>query len=325
MSNNYTHTDHIHNFAVWAAARAVQRRFPGKTSLIKSLIEIAELKHLIIKEPELSPAQFDDFHRKVAGKMLSYYHENQQNDKMSYGQAAKIIAIYIKTVVIIRNSENSKLAGIAHPPIDRILLTNIGREHPELELGSISWTKLTEFEYFELINKLRTLRFEYFWELEKYWTPTGIEKKSFEPDLRFETETIHQKVSFKETIIKAFRGSKDWIDIPLQNGKMFQARLIADGIEVSNLGASPILDWKVFKEIETLFYEKGKSVLKGDAMSSKLGESMLPIDSVEGWVAYKIYGKQIGDTVFRRISPIVGILIWVGICKKKRGRWLEFI
>jgi hypothetical protein len=56
MSNNYTHTDHIHNFAVWAAARAVQRRFPGKTSLIKSLIEIAELKHLIIKEPELSPA-----------------------------------------------------------------------------------------------------------------------------------------------------------------------------------------------------------------------------------------------------------------------------
>ena len=70
-----------------------------------------------------------------------------------------------------------------------------------------------------------------------------------------------------------------------------------------------------FDEIEELFKEKGPSVLKGDAMNYKLGESGLPIDSIEGRVAYKIYDKGLGNSVFRRISPIVGILGWADICE----------
>jgi hypothetical protein len=44
--------------------------------------------------------------------------------------------------------------------------------------------------------------------------------------------------------------------------------------------------------------------------SAKLGESNLPIDSIEGHIANVIYGKKLGDSVFRRITPISCILIW---------------
>ena len=78
-----------------------------------------------------------------------------------------------------------------------------------------------------------------------------------------------------------------------------------------------LLEWEVFDELEELFKEKGPFVLKGDAMNFKLGESGLPIDSIEGRVAYKIYDKGWGDRAFRRISPIVGILVWADICEIK--------
>ena len=51
----------------------------------------------------------------------------------------------------------------------------------------------------------------------------------------------------------------------------------------------------------------------------KLGEEKLPLNSVEGHVASQIYGKQPGEWVFRRITPIAAILVWAGICEHRRG------
>lgn len=45
-------------------------------------------------------------------------------------------------------------------------------------------------------------------------------------------------------------------------------------------------------------------------MNSKLGEKRLPLNSVEGHVAHKVYGSKEGYYVFRRITPITCILIW---------------
>jgi hypothetical protein len=168
----YTFTDHIHNFAVWTAARAVQRNFTN-TGNIKSAIEKAELRLLIDSREIWTNEQFDIYHQgkaniiitslKVGGKALEI--------KATYGRAAKIIAIYIKTVAVIRYSGVGNLAKIAHPPIDRILLTKAHKDHQNLGLDKINWTQLSEIEYFDLIGKLRTLRFENFWEIEKYWSP----------------------------------------------------------------------------------------------------------------------------------------------------------
>lgn len=54
-------------------------------------------------------------------------------------------------------------------------------------------------------------------------------------------------------------------------------------------------------------------------MESRLGEGKLPLDSIEGYIAKEVYGKKIGDSVFRRITPIVNILIWADLCENGRG------
>ena len=122
-------------------------------------------------------------------------------------------------------------------------------------------------------------------------------------------------LTFKERIKNAFENKGEKVKIPLQINKTFTAKVTKEGIEVDNLSNYPLLEWEVFDEIEKLFNEKGPSILKGDAMNYKLGESGLPIDSIEGRIAYAVYDKELGDSVFRRISPIVGILVWADICE----------
>lgn len=73
-----------------------------------------------------------------------------------------------------------------------------------------------------------------------------------------------------------------------------------------------------YKTIEMLKGNEGKAS-KGDVMSGKLGDRKLPLDSVKGYIAYKVYVKAHGNTVFKRISPISGILKWAEICLNERG------
>lgn len=127
-------------------------------------------------------------------------------------------------------------------------------------------------------------------------------------------------LSVKEIIINKFKVTNGTAIIPLMKSDgTFTATYNNEGIKVSNLGSQSLLPWNVFYETVNLLKQKGGKVSKGDAMNGKLGDSKLPIDSVEGYVAYKVYGKELGDTVFRRISPISGILKWAEICLNERG------
>jgi len=40
---------------------------------------------------------------------------------------------------------------------------------PALGVNKINWTELEEEPYFELIEKLRSLKLDKFWELEEFW------------------------------------------------------------------------------------------------------------------------------------------------------------
>lgn len=55
-------------------------------------------------------------------------------------------------------------------------------------------------------------------------------------------------------------------------------------------------------------------------MGCKLGDRGLPFNSIEGYIAKEIYGKKAGDSVFRRISPIVNILVWSELCENGVGK-----
>ena len=103
--------------------------------------------------------------------------------------------------------------------------------------------------------------------------------------------------------------------ISLFKGGTFNARLVNEGVEVDNLGTQPFLHWSVFQEAVCILIRNGGRAYRGDAMKSRLGDPDLSLDSIEGHVAHVVYGKQVGETVFRRITPIGCILVWSGICK----------
>ena len=121
--------------------------------------------------------------------------------------------------------------------------------------------------------------------------------------------------------IKEEFGNKTTVIIPAQRNRSFTATLKEDGISVDNLGKQqPFLPWKVFVETINLLTDKGGVAIRGDAMGPKLGSEKLPIDSVEGHIAITVYGQNMGDTVFRRITPVASILVWAGICENLPGK-----
>jgi hypothetical protein len=166
---DYTFKDHLHNYACWTAARAVQRNFTTTKKIAKAIgtTDLMRIDELNISSAE----EYDAFHRICCNQIIMYF-KSKFNIDATYGRAAKIVAIYLKTSVIIRNSGKGTLASIIHPPIDRILLTNLHKEKENKKLGfdKINWTELKEDSYFELISKLRILKSDKFWELEEYWS-----------------------------------------------------------------------------------------------------------------------------------------------------------
>ena len=125
-----------------------------------------------------------------------------------------------------------------------------------------------------------------------------------------------------EIIKSKFEGLNSSAQIPLmKKGKSFTAILRTEGIEVDNLRAQKLIEWKAFEQAMSLLIKAGpeKGVAKGNAMNGKLGDTKLPTDSIEGGIAETVYKKAIGSTVFRRISPISTILSWAGLCSNNRG------
>lgn len=107
--------------------------------------------------------------------------------------------------------------------------------------------------------------------------------------------------------------------IPMQTRGSFTAKLTPDGIMVDNLGKQPFLPWIVFQEAICVLIRNGGRVSRGNAMNARLGDPDLSLESIEGHIAHVVYGKNVGESVFRRITPIVGILIWAGVCDTAPG------
>src|SRR5215216_1430682 len=100
-----------------------------------------------------------------------------------------------------------------------------------------------------------------------------------------------------EVIKQKFERIDRQVSIPMQKGRSFKARITDEGIMVDNLGNQPLLPWIVFEEAIDLLVRKGGRAEKGNAMASKLGEESLPVNSIEGHIALKVYGKKAKDSV----------------------------
>ncbi|MEQ1774292.1 MAG: hypothetical protein ABL891_10970 [Burkholderiales bacterium] len=180
ISVSYDHFEHRHRFSVWAAARAAQRAFTSIDNL-RDALQSTNIR-AFLSDPEsydIAPQSFEAHHRKWCHAITAFL-SNRDIANATFGRAAKLIAVYLKAMVVVGAESQSSLAAVIHPPIDRILLQNLALS-PDFSSAyksmwrSAAWTKLNESAYYELLATLRTVvpETDPWWKLEQYWTVTN--------------------------------------------------------------------------------------------------------------------------------------------------------
>jgi hypothetical protein len=165
----YNFDQHRHNYSVWTAARAAQRGFTT-TKNIKAAIDNSDLRTFAESDTALTADDFEIFHRKCCRQIIERL-DKELPGKTTYGRAAKIIAIYLKTSVIIANKAVCSRSNIIHPPIDNILLSNLTAKVKLPAIRNKRWTLLSEEGYWQLVSTIRSALKSFNWTLEEYWNP----------------------------------------------------------------------------------------------------------------------------------------------------------
>lgn len=173
--------EHRHRFAIWAAARAAQRGSTGANMnrLHTALTQCGVVRFAQSRRSLNTPGpEFERLHRKWCRCIIQFTRAQDGMATFTFGRAAKLVAVYLKVMITLGSHHESRLARVAHSPIDRRLLINIARRHdvafPRTPSGAIKgWSTLTEQEYNEVIGELRNVaNGRPLWELEEYW-PDG--------------------------------------------------------------------------------------------------------------------------------------------------------
>ena len=180
-TEHYDLFEHRHRYAVWAAARATQRGWSGaKTPILVKGIEASGVVEVVRADHLEWPTTADDFdraHRRWCETLMATLDESGVED-VTFGRAAKLIAIYIKSMIIVGGHHESPFARVAAPPIDEILLRSLAadrtfdRGHRRL-WRTTKWTKMTAGEHAAIISSFRSegLDRPVFWMIERYWKP----------------------------------------------------------------------------------------------------------------------------------------------------------
>jgi hypothetical protein len=172
--DNYTIEEHLHRYACWTAARAASiSRF--KNSEIVSCFEKVSLREKVQSlrhEYNLNHNDYLQWFISMCDKIMVALNEIETKEKgrrISFGIAAKLVSIYIKTVEVLPTKGASRLSNIAFPPIDSILLNNL-KKKSNLEITSVNWSKMEKGYFIDLINQLKAFIGDLpFWKLELYW------------------------------------------------------------------------------------------------------------------------------------------------------------
>ena len=171
----YTIEEHRHRFAVWAAARAAQRGFRS-LKVLRAALEATDIRQVCGRAVHLrmTQAQFNKRHRAWCFAICRRL--RGPGSRAPFGRAAKLVAIYVKTTVVLAGHQRSHLASVAHPPIDRRLLAEMARKHPDHSDSRLwrttAWTALTFPKYRRLVESLRSVAGPHpLWKLEAYWQP----------------------------------------------------------------------------------------------------------------------------------------------------------
>ena len=177
--DEYTLAEHRHRYAAWCAARAAGRGLAGATNgVFRAALEASELPDLLRAGSEQWPASqpaFDRAHRGWCAAAVNSLHDQGVTDA-TFGRAAKLVAIYLKTLLVCGGRDRTPLARVAHPPIDRVLLKALSRERrfptsARALWRDTNWTAMDADAYDRIIASLRDagLDGDGFWRAERWW------------------------------------------------------------------------------------------------------------------------------------------------------------
>jgi hypothetical protein len=180
---SYTLATHQHRFAAWAAARAAQRGLAKlRTGIILDALVHCGVVAVVdtVSNWPTTAETFDAAHRGWCQSVLKHILSIGISEAR-YGRAAKVVAIYLKSRIVLGGHHDTDFARVIHPPIDRILLQSLAgyvRTKDTAfanQLRTTNWTSLTEAEYDDLIARLRSAGLDQpaFWCVERFWDPRG--------------------------------------------------------------------------------------------------------------------------------------------------------
>lgn len=178
-TNDYSLAEHRHRYAAWCSARAAGRGLAGATNgVFRAALEASELPVLLRADAgqwPTSPPAFDRAHRGWCAAAVSSLHDQGVTDA-TFGRAAKLVAIYLKTLLVCGGLDRTSFARVAHPPIDRVLLKALSRERrfpasARALWRATNWTAMDADAYDRIIGSLREagLDGDGFWRVERWW------------------------------------------------------------------------------------------------------------------------------------------------------------
>lgn len=178
QEEKYNVKKHIHLFASWAASRASStspvNRF--KVEAGQNILEKASVRNFILNPDSLpkSHVEFRQEHDNWREEIISL--SGKHTKEFSHGVAAKLINVYLKSIIVCGGFHNHPSTQYIHPPIDSILLKELAKMNFGnnakfwRQMNKKGWSNFDEKNYVEVIDEIRNgIGDEPLWKIEEYW------------------------------------------------------------------------------------------------------------------------------------------------------------
>jgi hypothetical protein len=167
---------HSHRFAAWAASRAASvKGCRLSASQGRDMLEACGLTACLATPQQLPMAsEVDRWHRER--RSLVVKRAGVDGLAVTHGIAAKVINVYLKSRFVCAGNHTHPNVAALHPPIDRLLLTQLrksdfgGETARWRAANNTGWSMLSSGQYEELISSIRAcMAGRPLWMVEEHW------------------------------------------------------------------------------------------------------------------------------------------------------------